>query len=213
MGRIYLIRHGQTNSNSGKMFQGQLNTPLNGNGLDQAYQMAAYMQKLPVDVIYCSSLVRAVMTAAPLAMAKNMPYKTESLLKEVSFGAWEGVSFAQLHREHGEEMRTFLERPGDFTPPRGESFAQAQKRCVQGLQNILAREGHDKNIAIVTHGGIIRLLVCYFMDIPLNSLWKMAIRNVSVTTIYDGGGAFMLETLDDDHFLKNVTSQGYISIV
>ena len=213
MGRLYFIRHGQTDSNSGKMFQGQMDTPLNVAGLDQAEQMAEYMKGLKLDAIYCSSLMRARMTAAPLALAKNMAYRPVEGLKEVSFGAWEGVSFKTLHAEHGEEMRTFLEQPGEFTPPEGESFGEAQERCVAALMDILAKEGHDKNIAIVTHGGIIRLFVCYFLGIPLNNLWKMAIRNVSVTTVYDGEGAFMVEAVNDDHFLKNVTSQGYISIV
>lgn len=213
MGRIYLIRHGQTDSNSGKLFQGQMDTPLNVEGLNQAQQMAEYMKNFDIDAIYCSSLMRARMTTAGLAMAKNMAYKPIEALKEVSFGDWEGVSFATLHREHGQEMLTFLERPGDFTPPRGESFAQAQERCVAGLMSILEKEGHDKNIAVISHGGIIRLLVCYFLGIPLNNLWKMAIRNVSVTTIYDADGNFMVEAVNDDHFLKAVSGKGYISIV
>lgn len=213
MGRIYLIRHGQTDSNSGKMFQGQMNTPLNINGINQAYQMAEYMKGIHLDAIYSSSLMRARMTAAPLAMAKNMSYKPMELLMETNFGDWEGVSFKQLHAEHPDEMRTFLERPGDFIPPQGEGFAKAQKRVVQGLDKILAKEGHDKDIAIVAHGGVIRLLLCYFLDIPLNSLWKMAIRNVSVSVVYDSMGCFMVESVNDDHFLQQITSQGYISIV
>ena len=213
MGRIYLIRHGQTDSNSGKMFQGQMNTPLNINGLDQAKQMAEYMKGIHLDAIYSSSLMRARMTAAPLAMAKNMAYRPMDLLMETNFGDWEGVSFKQLHQEHPVEMMTFLEKPGDFVPPHGEGFAHAQKRVIQGVEQILAKEGHDKDIAIVAHGGVIRLMLCYFLDIPLNSLWKMAIRNVSVSTVYDSQGYFMVESVNDDHFLKQVTSQGYISIV
>lgn len=213
MGRLYLIRHGQTDSNSGKLFQGQMNTPLNANGLDQAQQMAQYMKDIPLDAIYCSSLLRARMTAAPLAMAKNMAYKPLEGLREVSFGDWEGVSFTELHRDHGEAMMTFLERPGEFTPPNGESFVEAQARCIAALNEIFAREGHAKDIALVTHGGIIRLLLCYFLDIPLNSLWKMAIRNVSVSIVYDADGNFMVESVNDDHFLAKKSGPGYISIV
>ena len=213
MGRIYLIRHGETDSNSGKLFQGQMNTLLNPAGLAQAEQMASYMQNIPLDAIYCSSLLRARMTAAPLALAKNMAYKPMTELEEISFGDWEGVSFKELHRDHAEEMRTFLERPGDFTPPNGESFKMAQERCLKGLEKILAQEGHDKNIAIVTHGGIIRLFLCYFLDIPLNSLWKMAIRNVSVSIVFDSNGYFMVECVNDDHFLQRTGLGGYISIV
>jgi len=213
MGRIFLIRHGQTDSNSGKMFQGQMDTLLNPLGIDQSRQMAEYMKKYKLDSIYCSSMLRARMTAAPLAMAQNLAYKPMELLKEISFGDWEGVSFLQLHTEHPVEMATFLERPGDFTPPNGETFAEAQERCIKALELILAKEGHNKNIAIVAHGGIIRLFVCYFLGIPLNNLWKMAIRNVSVSIVNDWEGNFMVENVDDDHFLKQVDSKGYISIV
>ena len=49
--------------------------PLNAKGLEQSEKLAAYMQHLPVDKIYCSSMLRACMTAAPLAMSKNMSYQ------------------------------------------------------------------------------------------------------------------------------------------
>ena len=61
--------------------------PLNAKGLEQSEKLAAYMQHLPVDKIYCSSMLRACMTAAPLAMSKNMSYQPLDLLQEVSFGA------------------------------------------------------------------------------------------------------------------------------
>ncbi len=53
MGRIYLIRHGETDSNKGHRFQGRINMPLNAKGLEQSEKLAAYMQHLPVDKIYC----------------------------------------------------------------------------------------------------------------------------------------------------------------
>ena len=91
MGKIYLIRHGETDSNKGHRFQGRINMPLNAKGLEQSEKLAAYMQHLPVDKIYCSSMLRACMTAAPLAMSKNMSYQPLDLLQEVSCGAWEGL--------------------------------------------------------------------------------------------------------------------------
>lgn len=70
MGKIYLIRHGETNSNLGHKFQGRIDMPLNGNGLQQARKMAKYMADKKIDAIYSSSMLRARMTAAELAMAK-----------------------------------------------------------------------------------------------------------------------------------------------
>ena len=104
MGRIYLIRHGETDSNKGHRFQGRINMPLNAKGLEQSEKLAAYMQHLPVDKIYCSSMLRACMTAAPLAMSKNMSYQPLDLLQEVSFGAWEGLEYAEISRRWPKEM-------------------------------------------------------------------------------------------------------------
>lgn len=213
MGRIFLIRHGQTDSNSGQMFQGQMDTSLNALGHSQSRQMAEYMKRFKIDAIYCSSMLRARQTCAPLAMAQGLAYHPLDLLKEVSFGDWEGVPFTEIHKIDPEGMTTFLERPGDFTPPKGETFAEAQQRWLKALDYIVEREGHDKNIAIVSHGGIIRLQICSFLGIPLNNLWKMAIRNVSVSTISDWQGNYMVENVNDDHFLNNIVSKGYISIV
>ena len=112
MGKIYLIRHGETDSNKGHRFQGRINMPLNAKGLEQSEKLAAYMQHLPVDKIYCSSMLRACMTAAPLAMSKNMSYQPLDLLQEVSFGAWEGLEYAEISRRWPKEMDDFLTRPG-----------------------------------------------------------------------------------------------------
>lgn len=213
MGRLFLIRHGQTDSNSGQMFQGQMDTSLNALGHQQAYQMAEYMKKYKLDAIYCSSLLRARQTAAPLAMAQGIAYHPMDLLKEASFGEWEGVPFTEINKMDPDAMTTFLERPGDFTPPGGESFVQSQKRAVKALELILSKEGHDKNIAVVAHGGVIRVQLCHFLGIPLNNLWKMVIRNVSVSIVSDWHGNFMVETVNDDHFLQNIAGKGYISIV
>lgn len=213
MGRLFLIRHGQTDSNSGQMFQGQMDTSLNALGHQQARQMAEYMKKFKLDAIYCSSLLRARQTAAPLAMAQGLAYHPLDLLKEASFGQWEGVPFVEINKMDPGAMTTFLERPGEFTPPGGESFVQSQKRTMQALEYILSKEGHDKNIAVVSHGGVIRVQLCSFLGIPLNNLWKMVIRNVSVSIVNDWQGNFMVETVNDDHFLNNIAGKGYISIV
>lgn len=213
MGTLYLIRHGETDSNSGKMFQGRMNTALNAKGHDQSRQMAEFMKSVKLDAIYCSPMLRARQTAAPLAMSQGLAYRTLDLLQEVSFGDWEGVPFTEIHKQSPEAMTTFLERPGDFTPPNGETFAQAQERWFKALDYIISREGHDKNIAIVSHGGIIRLQICSFLGIPLNNLWKMAVRNVSVTTVTDWQGNYMMSTINDDHFLTGSNLRGYISIV
>lgn len=204
MGKIYLIRHGETDSNKGHRFQGRMNLPLNAKGMQQAYALAEYMHKLPVDAVYCSSMLRACMTAAPIAMSKNIAYHPLDLLQEVSFGAWEGMEYSEITKRWPKEMEAFLSRPGEWIPPQGESFHEVERRCAQAFDDIFAREGHEKNIAIVSHGGIIRVQICLVLGIPLNNLWKLSVHNVSVSTFNDWQGNMVTEVINDTHFLQSV---------
>lgn len=203
MGKIYLIRHGETDSNKGHRFQGRMNLPLNAKGMQQVAGLVEHMQELPVDAIYCSSMLRACMTAAPLAMSKNMAYHPLDLLQEVSFGDWEGLEYGEINRRWPEEMEAFLTRPGEWIPPHGESFHDVEARCAQAFDYIFAREGHEKNIAIVSHGGIIRVQLCMLLGIPLNNLWKLSVHNVSVSTLNDWQGNMVAEVINDAHFINN----------
>lgn len=202
MGKIYLIRHGQTDSNAGKSFQGRIDNPLNKVGLREAELMAEYMSQLPLNAIYSSSLLRARQTAEALSKRCNLPYKPMDLLQEASFGEWEGVSFKELWEKYPQEMELFMTKPGEFTPPGGLSFLDSQRRWKEAIKLILEEQGQDKNIAIVAHGGMIRVILCTLLDCPLNSLWKFTVHNVSVSTVINWDGNMILDTINDYHFLE-----------
>lgn len=203
MGKIYLIRHGETDSNKGHRFQGRMNLPLNPKGMQQSALLAQHMQHLPIDAVYCSSMLRACMTAAPLAMQKNIAYHPLELLQEVSFGAWEGLEYGEITKRWPKEMEAFLTRPGEWIPPQGESFHDVAQRCREAFDYIFAREGHEKNIAIVSHGGIIRVQLCLILGMPLNNLWKLSVHNVSISTLNDWQGNMIVETVNDAHFARS----------
>lgn len=96
MGKIYLIRHGQTDSNTVRRFQGRINTELNDAGKQQAVKLAEFFRDKPLHAIYCSPLVRAKMTAEPLAVMKQLPVHTMEMLQEISFGGWEGLCYDEI---------------------------------------------------------------------------------------------------------------------
>ena len=196
MGKIYLIRHGETDSNKSHKFQGSMDLPLNARGLLQARNLSRRMQDVSLDAIYSSSMLRASMTAAQLAMSKNMPYHTVDLLREVSFGDWENMEFSEITKRWPEEMENFLTSPGKWQPPNGESFAKVYERCVKAFDYIFNKEGHEKNIAIISHGGIIRVQLCMVLGMDLNNLWRISVHNTSVSTISDWEGKLMVENIN-----------------
>ena len=202
MKKIYLIRHGQTAANNGKRFQGSLDYPLDGVGLAQAAQLGEYFQNLHLDAIYSSNMLRARMTAAAIAMAKNMAYRTVDDLREASFGLWEGLSFDEIQSRWPEKMDMFFTRPGEWEPPQGESFQAVQSRALGALQQVLDRTEEGQTVAIVAHGGIIRVQLCHILGMPLNNMWRLSSHNVSVTSLSEWDGNFIVNTINDYHFLK-----------
>lgn len=201
MGRIYLIRHGQTSGNSEKKFQGRLDNPLNTEGICQAAALARFMEGTELNAVYSSVLLRSKMTAALLAEKKNMSYRCVEGLEEVSFGDWEGLRYDEINRRWPEELKFFFTRPGEWVPPNGETFLQAQNRSASALGTILQNHAPSDNIAIISHGGIIRLTLCNILGMPLNNLWKLNIHNVSVTSINVFDGVMTADIINDFHFI------------
>lgn len=202
MGKIYLIRHGQTDSNSGRRFQGRIDTPLNASGVEQAVKMAEYLQDKKIDAIYSSSLLRAQSTAQALARVKNMPVMVREELQEISFGDWEGLSFDEIHDKWPQQIELFFSNPELCLPPNGEKFADVQQRARKLLDEILAEQGENKDIAIISHGGVIRTLIFSLLNIPLANFWKINIHNAAISTFSVWDGNFIAEGINDYHFLQ-----------
>lgn len=96
MGKIYLIRHGETEANKTFQFQGHIDNPLNSKGLCQAAALGQHYENIVLDEIYSSSMQRARQTAAPLAEAHGLTVQPLDELKEVCFGEWEGLSYDEI---------------------------------------------------------------------------------------------------------------------
>ena len=202
MKKIYLIRHGQTAANNGKMFQGSMDNSLNVLGLAQAEKLGEYFRQLKVDAIYSSPMLRARMTAAAIATKKNMAYRTVDGLQEANFGQWEGMTFDEIYKRWPEQMDKFFTQPASWEPPGGESFPVVQKRALTAFQQILDRTEEGQTVAIVSHGGIIRVQLCHILGMPLDNMWRLSAHNVSVTSLSEWDGNYIVDTINDYHFLK-----------
>lgn len=200
-GTIYIIRHGMTDGNKLKSFQGGLEKSLNADGLAQVEKLIQYFQNIPLDAIYSSPMVRARQTADPLAKVKGLQVQEVPEFHEVSFGSWEGQEYDEIVKKWPQEMHLFLNKPGEFLPPNGKSFFDVQKRAWGKFEEIMAKEGNGKQIAIISHGGCIRLLLCAILGMPLNKMWSLSVGNASVTTIHNWDGRMIMVGYNDSHFL------------
>lgn len=180
MKEFWLIRHGETEWNVQKRFQGHLDIPLSPRGIGQAFRLAERLARSQQDFdgLYASDLRRARETAEPLAQVLGLPLKTSPLLREIHVG-----ELAGLTRQEAEARFPLFFRQAAFDPwnarrPGGESMADLAER-FQAFVESLPPGRH----LLVTHGGVIRAALKLALDLPGETWRRFHIQNTSITRL------------------------------
>ncbi|HEX4165150.1 MAG TPA: histidine phosphatase family protein [Bryobacteraceae bacterium] len=180
MNRILLIRHGNTDL-SGRVLYGR--TPgihLNVEGLRQASRLsAALKQRHQLRSVISSPLERAVETAQLLSAAYGLPITIDEGLTEIDFGTWVGRSFAELNES--EYWKAFNRKRSLSWPPDGETMTEVQARAWRAIHAISTKLPPDSNVALVTHGDVIRSVLVLLLGIPIDHIHRLDIAPGSVS--------------------------------
>jgi 2,3-bisphosphoglycerate-dependent phosphoglycerate mutase len=151
---IVLVRHGETDWNRERRFQGHADVPLNELGRRQARELAATLADDSFDAAYASPLRRALETAEIVAADLGMPVEAHEGLVEVDVGSWSGLTTAEAEQRFPDGFRRWREtRAGGWTD--GETYDELGARVTAALRGIAARHPGGRVLA-VTHGGPIR---------------------------------------------------------
>lgn len=181
---ILLIRHGENNL-VGKRLAGRMPlVSLNERGKQQAQQIATALSRAPIKAIYSSPLERAVETAEPLAQLLGLPIQMAPGLIELDYGDWQGKTLKQLSRL--KLWKVVQDKPSEMRFPNGESFTEVQNRAVLALEQIVAAHDDKEMVACFSHGDIIRLLVAYYLAVPLDEFQRVAANTGSISVIAVG---------------------------
>lgn len=177
---LFLIRHGMTDAAANFRFAGHTDVSLNGLGHQQARALSERLQSMQFDAIISSDLQRARDTAQYIATKQHMAIETDPRLREMSFGTWEGLQYNEIQETDAELLHQWETDPLGVHPPQGESGAEVQTRILAALAETLQRfpEG---NVIWVSHGGIIRNIVCHFLAISLGKRWQLRCLPTSIT--------------------------------
>jgi broad specificity phosphatase PhoE len=183
---IYLVRHGESEGNVKKVFQGWLDKPLTSKGIRQAQLLAEYFKGASISAFYSSSLSRAYETAKILAQAHNAQVTVINDMKELNCGEWQGLSRDQARKIDEKEMEHFLHMPSKLKIPGGETLTELRERALRGLK--LVAESPIKGDAIlVAHGVINKVLLCTLEERLLDYIWDYPQSNTAFNIIgYDG---------------------------
>ncbi|MCG0278657.1 MAG: alpha-ribazole phosphatase [Thermanaeromonas sp.] len=194
--RIYLIRHGETAWNEAGRYQGHRDIELSSRGLKQALLLRQRLQKEDIKAIYTSDLRRARDTASIIAQAHGLAVNELPSLRELNFGLWEGLTYREISSQYPEEWKKWVAHPGNVRVPGGESYLELQNRVYQTFQEIVARHPGE-NLAIVAHGGTLRVIICRALGLGLEGLWRFRLDNGSISILDWCGSSCVLASLND----------------
>ncbi|HJY74069.1 MAG TPA: histidine phosphatase family protein [Streptosporangiaceae bacterium] len=194
-----LLRHGQTPMSVQKRYAGRTDAPLTEVGVQQAAAAAKRLASAGLAVIVTSPLLRTVQTAQAVAAVTGATVVTDDGFRETDFGAWEGLTFAEVRERWPAEMSAWLADP-EVAPPGGESFTDVSARVTAALDRVLAvRTG--QTVLIVSHVTPIKMLVAAALLAPPAALYRMHLDVAALSEIdwYADGPAVLRSFNDTGH--------------
>jgi len=159
---LILIRHGETDFNRDGVFRGQMDVRLNATGVAMAEATAEVLKDKVFEAIYSSPLKRALVTAKRIALPHEIEVRSKHEFIDISFGAWQGLTEAEVKTKWPPLYEKWLSKPGGVRFPRGESTKMCWKRVISGLREITFQHGTG-TIVIVSHRVPIKLMTAYLL--------------------------------------------------
>ncbi|MGL4652441.1 MAG: histidine phosphatase family protein [Cetobacterium sp.] len=192
MGKVILIRHGESELNVKGVYYGILNPGLTEKGREQAKKTREILKGINYNKIYCSDLKRAVHTAE-IVNVKELELLIDEELRELNFGIFEGHTYEELLEKYPNELEKSRENWEDYNYVTGESVIELQKRAVNFINK---KVNLDENTVLVTHWGIINTILSHYFSNGLDAYWKFSVKNAGVVIIEFSEGYPILKGLN-----------------
>ncbi len=200
MTRLLLVRHGATEFNSSLRFTGHSQIPLSDLGSRQAVKLGRRLAGEKIDVVCTSDLRRALDTAETACRGRDLEVLPCPELREVDYGDCEGLTFEEIAARFPEVVEPWLGYSPDLTFPGGESLAGFIER-VGGFLDRLERNPQWRTVLVVSHGGVIRVLLCRLLGLSTDHWWQFRIDNVSISIVETDGKRAILNLANDTSHL------------
>jgi broad specificity phosphatase PhoE len=172
---VGLLRHGAVEG--GEVYRGRTDDPLSIIGRVQMWEAMAGFKRW--DRIVSSPLRRCADFATEFAYYHDIPLSLEPGLAELDFGEWEGRSATELMQSSHAALTAFWRDPRNHTPPGGEALVDFRHRVVEAWEAL--RLTHDgQHLLLVTHGGVIRMLLCHLQGWPLERILEIEVKHAGL---------------------------------
>lgn len=193
--RFLLVRHGETDWNRQKRFQGQIDVPLNDTGRQQSQQAGEFLKDIPLDFAVSSPMLRPRETAEIILqhhLAIQLEFQPD--LCEISHGLWEGKLEAEIEAEYPGLLHQWQQAPETVQMPEGENLQQVWERAIAAweaiVQSIAARAtaAQPSTVLVVAHDAINKAILCHILGLGPEHFWNFRQGNGAVSVIdYSGG--------------------------
>lgn len=193
---VYIVRHGATDWNQAGRIQGQLDIPLNADGRAQARLVAQRLVDLGPAALYSSDLLRAYETAQIIGQATGLPVIQKLGLREMHFGAWQGLTVPQLRERDPDVYAARRANPYDVPPPGGQTWRQFYQRAVRALHEIL-RTTDAQRLIVATHSGVCTVLGLEALGVGYAGKRTFGNANCAIHTVAVEGECWQAMTLND----------------
>lgn len=192
---LMLVRHGETDWNVQRRYQGQSDVSLSELGQRQAVHIAKRIASQNIDVLYASDLKRAMETAMAIVERNNMEILPEPRLRELKFGILEGLTFEEAEEQYPEMISAWLE---DFnnTPEGAETIDLFNARIVSLLDD-LKRKHDEQVVLLVGHGGSLSEILRVILGLSPEKRWYIEMENASLSEVLLAEDYVALKRLND----------------
>jgi alpha-ribazole phosphatase len=157
MNEILFIRHAET-AMAGT-FCGHSDPPLNARGSEQISQLLSRLSAESIEAVYTSDLLRARETGQAIAASREIGCYLRPALREIYFGQWEGLTWNEIERADATYAQRWLAEYPNLPSPNGENLRDFEDRVLSEVESLMIR-AQGKHIAVVTHAGVLRTLLC-----------------------------------------------------
>lgn len=193
--QLLLIRHADIAPRYAGRLVGSTNVPLEPHGFEQAETLAKLVRSKKPERCFSSPLLRSHQTAQVICQSTDLVIEVDEDLREIDFGQWEGETFGEIAAKTPEATNRWAEFPDDFAFPGGESIGSFLAR-IRRAADRLARDP-ARVILAVTHGGVVRAMVCHFLGLDPRNYLLFDVRHATCATIDLADGKGVLSGLNE----------------
>ena len=205
MGRLLIVRHGETPWNIEGRLQGHANIALSEVGRQQARLVARRLSQVPIGVAYSSDLSRASATAEEILDQREVPLLLTPEMRERHYGVFEGMTVEERKAFDSKMFAASVEKDLDFAPTGGETPRQTYARMSAFVAGILQRH-MEETVLLVGHGGSLRAAIIAVMRLPLESTWSFVMANCGLSVFDTYPDNAVLRLYNDTSHLNGLGS-------